>query len=68
MINPDEKVEKDKKKREGLYQSSQHPEHFKNEGAEHLDLHQKENNDISKNADYDKAHGINANKDKSRKK
>jgi hypothetical protein len=59
MIDPDKEVEKEKKEHPGTYQSTQHPEHFKDEGDEYLDLKEKEDNDIQENADYDKAYGLN---------
>lgn len=37
ITDPDKKVEKAKKARPGLYQSSQHPHHFENEGEEYVD-------------------------------
>ncbi|WP_156027072.1 hypothetical protein [Sporocytophaga myxococcoides] len=37
MIDPDKKVEKDKAKNANLYQSSQHPQHFENEGGEYIE-------------------------------
>jgi hypothetical protein len=58
MIDPDKKVEEIKKEREGIYQSTQHPEHFDNEGDEYLDLREKEDNDISEKADFDKVYGL----------
>ncbi|MFN6943500.1 MAG: hypothetical protein ACK4ND_01025 [Cytophagaceae bacterium] len=58
MIDPDKKVEEGKKKRDGIYQSSQHPEHFQNEGNELLDQQLSGNNDMAENANYDKAHGF----------
>jgi hypothetical protein len=33
-MDPDKKVEKLKKEKRNIYQSSQHPEHFENEGSE----------------------------------
>ncbi|MBO9702979.1 MAG: hypothetical protein J7604_22380 [Sporocytophaga sp.] len=35
MIDPDKKVEKDKAKNSNLYQSSQQPHHYENEGGEY---------------------------------
>ena len=60
MINDaDKKVEKAKKKREGIYESSQHPEHFSNEGNEYVsDPEPGDNNDMKENLDYDKVKGI----------
>lgn len=37
MIDPDKKVEKDKAEKSNLYQSSQHPRHFENEGGEYVE-------------------------------
>ncbi|MCR6642902.1 MAG: hypothetical protein NVV82_28915 [Sporocytophaga sp.] len=37
MIDPDKKVEKDKARYSYVYQSSQHPIHFENEGGEYIE-------------------------------
>jgi len=37
MIDPDKKVEKDKALYSYVYQSSQHPMHFENEGGEYIE-------------------------------
>lgn len=60
MGDADKKVEKGKKERPGLYQSSQHPEHFANEGNEYVNIPERKdkNNDIQENLDYDKMKGI----------
>jgi hypothetical protein len=58
MIDPDKKVEQEKRKHEADYQSTEHPEHFKDEGSEYLDLKEKEDNDTKENADFDKIYGL----------
>ncbi|WP_156026854.1 hypothetical protein [Sporocytophaga myxococcoides] len=37
MIDPDKKVEKDKAKYSYVYQSTQQPLHFENEGGEYIE-------------------------------
>ena len=61
IIDPDKKVEKAKKKRESVYQSSQHPEHFKNEGSEYQDLGTEKQTDNEIEEEYDRTHGLNDN-------
>lgn len=38
IIDPDKKVEKVKKERPGLYQSTKQPYHFENEGSEFSEI------------------------------
>jgi hypothetical protein len=52
-----ENIKKEQEKRPGIYQSSGHPEHFKNEGGEYIAPDPENadaNNDTKENADFDK--------------
>ena len=55
-----EKISKEQAKRPGLYQSAEHPEHFKNEGGEYISDEPNKpgkNSDTKENADFDKMKG-----------
>lgn len=56
IFDADKKVEKVKKEREGIYQSSQHPEHFENEGGEYANVPEQDINEMEaeKNRDLKK--------------
>jgi hypothetical protein len=59
-MDPDKKVYELQKKKDSIYQSNGHPEHFENEGAEfgaNKNAEQSDNNKTKEEADFDKMNG-----------
>jgi hypothetical protein len=59
-MDPDKKVEKKRRRRLSVYQSSQNRKPFKNEGSEFGARKEgiEVNNDTKENADFDKIKGV----------